>query len=257
MQGGKLTQAELKKFATKLYILLGLGVLVVWTVFGFYIYNFAWKGGNWGVLSASPGDWGTFGDYVGGLLNPYFSFLAFGGVLITIILQARQLGLASEQSENIRHQSSLEEMQRVQSSVSQRIDEALGVSFEPMASDTPSVGVSRSIHITIALLGTHRLSEPKKEAAERGTWEWEHQAYAKMTKALDIQTIPVRLDFDALAWMLRRYRKAGGSDTVVDFYRYRYGVLVAYLHSLGLIDGDSETFQFFEPVRVAEDIRPT
>ncbi|WP_418114376.1 putative phage abortive infection protein [Vibrio scophthalmi] len=40
---------------------------------------------------------GVFGDFLGGVLNPIFSFITFVALLITIILQSRELGLTREE----------------------------------------------------------------------------------------------------------------------------------------------------------------
>jgi Putative phage abortive infection protein len=41
--------------------------------------------------------WGQFGDFLGGVLNPIFSFLALIGLLITIALQVRQLRISAHE----------------------------------------------------------------------------------------------------------------------------------------------------------------
>lgn len=48
-------------------------------------------------LSASSTDWGTFGDYVGGTLNPFLAFLSFLALVFTLLLQARQLEMSREE----------------------------------------------------------------------------------------------------------------------------------------------------------------
>ena len=48
-------------------------------------------------FSSENADWGTFGDFVGGTLNPIFSLLAFFALLYTIKLQSRELRNSSEQ----------------------------------------------------------------------------------------------------------------------------------------------------------------
>lgn len=61
------------------WILRALLVIAVTTV-GFYLYVFD------GGLSGSHGDWGEFGDYVGGVLNPVVALFA----LIVLVISLRQ-----------------------------------------------------------------------------------------------------------------------------------------------------------------------
>ena len=42
-------------------------------------------------LSDSNGDWGTFGDYLGGVLNPILGFASFMALLYTVRLQSNEL----------------------------------------------------------------------------------------------------------------------------------------------------------------------
>ncbi len=44
-----------------------------------------------GVLSSNQSDWGVFGDFIGGTLNPIFSFLSLLAILFTINLQVQEL----------------------------------------------------------------------------------------------------------------------------------------------------------------------
>lgn len=80
---------DLEKVAS----LIGIIVLVI---LGLYILNFspfipdAIKGLLRG-FSDNRGDWGTFGDYVGGTLNPLFGFFGFIALLVTLSLQRQQL----------------------------------------------------------------------------------------------------------------------------------------------------------------------
>ena len=48
-------------------------------------------------LSNDPATWGTFGDYLGGTLNPIISFLAFIGLLYTIHQQAQEMQATREE----------------------------------------------------------------------------------------------------------------------------------------------------------------
>ena len=73
-----------------LAILIGIVLLVI----GFYFFNFnshLLKNENWSDifknLSKETGSWGTFGDYVGGILNPVIAAFAFYLIAETYKLQ--------------------------------------------------------------------------------------------------------------------------------------------------------------------------
>jgi hypothetical protein len=70
------------KFWKMLLVVLLLGVLLAAGAIGIFIGKFH----NYAV-SSSVADWGSFGDYLGGVLNPVLAFLAFFGLLTTIALQ--------------------------------------------------------------------------------------------------------------------------------------------------------------------------
>ena len=53
-------------------------------------------------FSTSQEVWGQFGDFVGGLLNPVLSFFALMALVLTVLLQSRQLEMAREQLDNSR-----------------------------------------------------------------------------------------------------------------------------------------------------------
>lgn len=65
------------------WILPSLLVIAVTTV-GFYLYMFH------GGFSGRHGDWGEFGDYIGGVLNPVVALFALIVLVISLRQQARQ-----------------------------------------------------------------------------------------------------------------------------------------------------------------------
>ncbi len=87
-----------------------LGVIAILTIPTFYYYlkfhnsfmlrNFLAK------LSDDPAIWGTFGDYLGGTLNPIISFLAFIGLLYTIRQQAQEMKATRDELERTAEQQS-------------------------------------------------------------------------------------------------------------------------------------------------------
>ena len=66
----------------------------------FMLQNFLAK------LSDDPATWGTFGDYLGGTLNPIISFLAFIGLLYTIRQQAQEMQATREELKQAAEQQS-------------------------------------------------------------------------------------------------------------------------------------------------------
>ncbi|TVO65942.1 putative phage abortive infection protein [Denitromonas ohlonensis] len=71
-------------------ILLVAAVLAVLAV-GFYVLRFYDA-----PISGDPAAWGQLGDYLGGVLNPAFSFFALLGLLMTLAMQAKELRLSRE-----------------------------------------------------------------------------------------------------------------------------------------------------------------
>lgn len=83
-----MTSVQLIKWLTWIFI---SAVAVVVAVFLFYILNFQ------GELTLDHERWGTFGDFFGGTLNPILSFFALTALLLTIVLQNRELEATREE----------------------------------------------------------------------------------------------------------------------------------------------------------------
>jgi hypothetical protein len=81
---------ERKETSFKGYIISAVVVALV--VVTSYFYQF-------GVypLPIENTDWGTFGDFVGGTLNPFFAFMAFLALLTTIRIQSNELELTRDE----------------------------------------------------------------------------------------------------------------------------------------------------------------
>ncbi|QCG49880.1 hypothetical protein [Aeromonas schubertii] len=78
-------------FNSIMSLIIVIAVLSSFLVIGLYIYNFN------GPLSNKNETWGTFGDFIGGTLNPIFSFLGLISLLITLHLQRKTLDLSIEE----------------------------------------------------------------------------------------------------------------------------------------------------------------
>lgn len=220
--------------------LIWLGAAAAWAALGLYFYKFAIATGRWFELSSDKQDWGTFGDYLGGVLNPFFSYLAFLGVLFTVILQARQL-------DTMRQQAGHEEMQRVQASVSQRIDAMLDQPFAPkvqVVSDSPVPPTT--VRDAIEQLGMFVIRPRPRDDATRS--EQDKQIGTRIFE-LAPMAFPISRELNSLGWLMERYKQAGGHVSVMDHYSFRYvywatllaGLRFAELHAYPNLHA------FFEP----------
>lgn len=96
-----------------LWILGGAAVAAFLIILGLYIAYFK----NLSVTNDSA-TWGTFGDYLGGTLNPIISFLALIGLLYTIHQQAQEMKATREELEQAAEQQRKQvEQQRRQSEI--------------------------------------------------------------------------------------------------------------------------------------------
>lgn len=239
-----------QKMNRSLRWLLAIGAVSAVCVHGMYLYEF----GSWPIaLSNDPAVWGQYGDYIGGLLNPIFSSLAFSGLVVTIFLQARQI-------DEGKHNAELEEMQRVQSTVAARIDQLLTSTVIADAGKYRELaqfaGNPQTVFQLISALGTMALSEPDKDHPDWGKWLWNDVSLEGLRAALDVQTVPLRLEFEALSFMLLRYEASSGSNDVMAFYRYRYAAVLTWLDALKLLTTHKQVQEFFQPYRLHETMNP-
>lgn len=71
------------------FLLFGLFAATVVFLSYFNMFN--------GGLSVKQADWGVFGDFIGGTLNPIFAFLSFIALLMTLLIQNKELVISSEE----------------------------------------------------------------------------------------------------------------------------------------------------------------
>jgi hypothetical protein len=224
--------------------LIWLGASAAVAVQLIYVYKFVYVPSQWFTLSNEKSDWGTYGDFVGGLLNPYFSFLAFIAVVLTVVLQARQL-------DEMKKQAGLEEMQRVMSTVATRIDSLLAAPLALEPENFKPLDAPQSMFTFISLLGTWKIGEAASAKPLAGQIDWPKWMFndvaSKLSAVLDTETVAVRLEFEALAWMLSKYGAQDGNATVIDYHQYRYRAVLVWLNELGLLNSHHQIQAVFKP----------
>jgi uncharacterized membrane protein len=77
------------------YGYIAVAAIMIIIVLSFYFYNFSGGG-----LSTIHGDWGTFGDFMGGTLNPLLAFLSLIALLTTIKIQSKELRATTTEMRN-------------------------------------------------------------------------------------------------------------------------------------------------------------
>jgi uncharacterized membrane protein len=73
----------------------GIG-LVASTVLCIAFFTYWWHFSSY-PISTNPTDWGPFGDFIGGIANPIFSFFALIALLLTLAMQSKQLEAARKE----------------------------------------------------------------------------------------------------------------------------------------------------------------
>jgi len=89
---------SIKDWRIIIILVIAIAAMAILLALGFYFYNFN------GSLSTTKSDWGTFGDYIGGTLNPFFGFLSLMAILVTIVLQSSEMKLTRKEMELTRQE---------------------------------------------------------------------------------------------------------------------------------------------------------
>lgn len=102
---GKWTKRVIKtitpeKLGTVFLWIIGAVVIFIVGVFMRYYFHFNVD------LKSDQQNWGTFGDYIGGTLNPILSFLSLMALLGTIVLQSKELKLTRKELKQTRKELS-------------------------------------------------------------------------------------------------------------------------------------------------------
>jgi len=154
-------------------------VAIILIVLALYFYHFS------DGFSTDPSAWGQFGDYVGGILNPAFSYVALVLLLFTIIIQSQQLKKSSQELELSRKELELTREQLERSADAQKEQsetlkkqlevqnrtfeqtersKAIEIIYGPEFKDNPRVKAEAVK--TFVLLERNRIAREQKEAEE-------------------------------------------------------------------------------------------
>jgi hypothetical protein len=179
-------------------------------------------------VSPNQNDWGTFGDFLGGVLNPIYAFLAFIGVIYTVLLQKRQLT-------DIKTQQKLEEIQQLIFGVSETIDKIL---FEQKHNykdvEFNVFTLLRSISddsIRIELDPGHPISCIYGDVR------------SNVVELISFDLAYISEQLSHLVWCIEIYEKNHGSTEIADFYNGKFRNVVFMMKQINQLHlEDLETF---------------
>lgn len=116
---------DLKKIENQIKLSIGLALILIFGVLIAYFTNFH------GTLHTDQDKWGTFGDFVGGTLNPVLATLAFYWLTSSIRLQIKELrDTRAVLQETSVHQHAIAELEKQNVNTQQKILEFQQVSLE-------------------------------------------------------------------------------------------------------------------------------
>lgn len=106
-----LDSLDTKKLIKSLVILVMIAIFAVILIFTIYFVQFS------GDISSNQNVWGVFGDFIGGTLNPILSFFMLIAIVLTLVVQNKEMQLTREEleksAEALEHQREISAKQSV------------------------------------------------------------------------------------------------------------------------------------------------
>lgn len=190
-------------------------------------------------ISANQADWGTFGDFLGGVLNPIYAFLAFAGVVYTVILQKDQIDL-------MKSQKKLEEIQQLTLGLADTIDDALYQRKYNIKSKDPE-DAANIFTILRAISDVSIRAELDPNGTDAMVYDDERSTVLHKI-SYDLTYIEEQLD--QVVWCLRTYKDNNGSSEILDFYVSKYRLAAFMLKQIDHLHlSDVEIFFNVEQVK--------
>ena len=105
----------------------------------------------------------------------------------------------------------------------------------------------KSLFEIISILGTWKLEQHSQADTNWARWLITEEDLQGLQSAIHGELTTICLELEALAWTLNHYAAAGGSEMVIEFYKYRYKAVLVWLDSMGGIEKHGQIQTFFKP----------
>jgi hypothetical protein len=216
---------KIKDFVSKYFFVIALIVGILPISVATYVYYDHFHGTLRYGLSGNQSDWGTFGDFVGGMTNPIYAFFAFVGVSFTLILQR-------DQNEIVRQHKKQEELQSMIQSISATLHAALYDTKVKLkiTSDLDSHSVFLYLQ---AISDVSLRAEINPNGPDAMVYRDE---LATVLGKIGYDLAYIQEQLELIIWCLRHYISSDGSQEIVDIYKTKYSRVafmmyqIEYLH---------------------------
>jgi hypothetical protein len=224
-----------------LLIIGGLAVLLVLGTALLYGERFGF------AFSLDHARWAEFGDYFGGTVGPLLNLLALVAILLTLVQQARQLDISSQELEQtrleLRKTAQAAELQAAHFQRSERrtdlyrLIEALAMRVNRNFNENRLDG-DLSLHWLVSHFG-----DPDAKSAIDGIAVAFHRESTKSHRLISW----FQSDLRRLAHYIKQYEEVSDTSIVStplpDFYKKEFGSAVRCLHEMRCMD--DELFEFY------------
>jgi hypothetical protein len=176
-------------------------------------------------LSVHAEDWSRFAEYLGGTLGPVYGLLAFLGLLMTVLLQRRQLA-------DMRAQAEQQVLQQVLATLSGKLDDTLRTA--PGSRPVKVLGLVTgerdlvSLRSQLSVGGGLALLADAQETAPAG----HEKSISGIKRSVTPEVVTLNRELGQLVQCLQEYQAAGGSESIRFYYLDRYATVVGYMAAL-------------------------
>jgi len=172
-------------------------------------------------ISYDTSEWGTFGDFIGGILNPIYAFLAFAGVVYTVLLQREEIEVTKTEQK-------LDEIRQLILGLTAAIDRVLYEQTRKYHDKDLTV-----FNLLRSLSDDSLTKELDRNSPLSIIYE---DTRVGVLNAIGNDLVYIEEQLSQIIWCLNAYYKANGSGDILDFYinKYHYIILmmkqINYLH---------------------------
>lgn len=233
-----------KDLANRLAGMVFVAATIAAFVVGIYIVQFG------GALSPDMEHWGLTGDYIGGILNPVFGFLALIALLMTIALQSKELAasreelkhsrialqdsknIATRQAEHFETQAKKEDVYRMIKDVFEELQVLFII-------DTNKVTLAKYVNKDMSKATSMNWRYFFGEVKEQNQYHFILDASNEAGHGNYEATKPLRMLLVELKGYLQQFEALSGNSIVTDYYKRRYAQVVWDMHEKAYIDVDT------------------